>query len=390
MAATQSETTTELKTALAGAVARIRECTAIAIVLPEALALDVLGSAVALAGGLRHLGKSVSVFGPPRLPASRAMSWQTIDEDSEPLREFIISFDLARSPIKELKYERDSNRLNIILSPTGARIRREDVEFRSGPLRYELVITVGVPAIEAAAASMARAPELLYEKPILNLDANPANARYGELDVVPPAGDNAATLPELTYELLEALSALPRGTEEATALFAALAHATRNFRSRRATAATFRIAGDLLERGADRGPYLLAPVLQPPLPVAKLASRAIVRSRFDAGAQTLWSLLTKEDFATTGTDASSLSAVLEDVMVTLPYARRAILLWQRPDDLAVEAWTAGGEDAENEGLVASGAFVRRENELASERSYPSFEAAEAAISQLLRSPDAVE
>ena len=118
MAATQSETTTELKTALAGAVARIRECTAIAIVLPEALALDVLGSAVALAGGLRHLGKSVSVFGPPRLPASRAMSWQTIDEDSEPLREFIISFDLARSPIKELKYERDSNRLNIILSPT--------------------------------------------------------------------------------------------------------------------------------------------------------------------------------------------------------------------------------------------------------------------------------
>ncbi len=367
------------KTQLEQAVRRIGEAGTIAIVLADAPGLDALGSAVALERGLQTLGKTVSVFA----PAIAAFPTQALVApggwSNEPLREFIISFDLTRSPIKELKYERDENRMNIILAPTGSSIRREDVEFKNGALRYDLALTLGVGRIEEASASLAAAPELLHEKPVLNIDADPANTAYGELNLLPAADEPAsnATIPELAYRILTGLNALPRDLQTATTLLAALAAATGNLRLGRASSGALRMAGELIERGADAEAARRYSTLARPLSEQQLLARAIARTRWDPETSTLWSVLTAEDFEKTGLTGAAAGELLEQIGDTLPQAEHQVLLWQ----------DAGRPDIQV--MIRSAAAGRAETSSPAP-AYPTFREAEAAIGELLRSQEGIE
>lgn len=360
----------------ADAAKRIASSQTLAVVLPEAPALDVIGSAIALISGLRAIGKVTSVFAAAASERS-LVPWNMLVGDEEPLREFIISFDLARSPIKELKYERGENRLDIILSPTG-RIRREDVEFHWGELRYDLVITMGAPSLEALAASIRRAPELLHEKPILNIDTSPTNQGYGELNLLPDTGQTEQpTLAELTYELLLALAVPAHDPERSSALFAALAAATDEFQPERTSASSFRLAGQLRGLGASPDAFRKLSLFRPSLDAIQLTGRALARSRFEKKSGTLWALLTAEDFTKTATTPSAAPNVLERIRKTIPRATTYVLLWQDPSDNAVRAmWES-----------ADGPHRSRQ---ALEGSFPSFAAAEEHARQLLPATDAVE
>lgn len=367
------------KTQVEQAVQRMRDANTIALVLADAPGLDAWGSAVTLERGLQTLGKAVSVFAPavaalPTHTLVAAGGWS-----NEPLREFVISFDLTRSPIKELKYERDENRMNIILAPTGSSIRREDVEFRYGALRYDLAITLGVGRIEEASASLARAPELLHEKPVLNIDADPANTAYGELNILPTADEPTAnaTIPELAYHILTGLEALPGDPETATTLLAALAAATNGLRLGQSSSGALRMAGELIERGADAEAARRSAAAARPLTEEQLLARAIARTRLDPETSTLWSVLTREDFEKTGMTGAAATELLERIAGTLPQAEHHVLLWQdaeRPDIQALVRSAAAGQESALSPLAA----------------YPTFREAEVAIGELLRSREGVE
>lgn len=373
----------ELETMLAQATKRVYDSATLAIVLPATPGLDVIALAHALASGLRAIGKIVSVFAPPLEPAGEkphALAlWNAPAADQEPLREFILSFDLARSPIKELKYERAENRLDIILSPTG-RIRREDVEFRWGELRYDLAIVLGARTAEMTAPSLRSAPELIHEKPILNIDANPSNLRYGEVNLVPAEGADPAesgiTLAELISGLLSSLGVPPNDPERSSALFASLVIETGGFRPERTGATAFRLAGELRSQGAD--PALCRRLAACHAPgYVQLAGRAIARSRVDSKLDLLWAILTADDFLKTAVSPAAMEDLPERILAAVPQAGRVALLWQHPDDGMVRPLlrSAGGEDAPAD---------------MPEAAFPSFAAAEEHIRRLLTDTGGVE
>ncbi len=308
---------------------RIAKSAAIAIVLSEAPGVDALGSAQALVSGLRAAGKTVSVFAPPTLPSPWLAS-PGAGAQGEPLREFIISFDLRRSPVKELRYERAEERLDIILSPTAGRIRREDVEFRPGALRYDLVITLGVQRPEAALLSIRQAPELLLEKPILNVDVNSGNAGYGELNLIAEG-----TLAEVTHGLLAALG-VPDDAERSSALLSALASATANFNPACARASAFSLAGELMRSGGAVIP--IAPP-QRSLAGAQLAARAMLRSRLDAERQALVAFITADDFSKTAATSEAVLPALERLADVVPGLERYALAWQEASGRPVSVLT---------------------------------------------------
>lgn len=316
---------------------KIRASSTIAIVLPELLTLEIAGSAAAFARALAAMQKTVTVFGPPLIPERIRAAFGASDGASEPLREFIISFDLARSPIKELRYERAENRLNIILSPIGPRIARDDIEFRYGALRYDCAIALGVPAPEAAAASIARAPELLHEKFVINIDADPTNAGYGDQNLIADE-QSRETLAELVHALLAECKAPLDDPAIAGPLLAALASATNEFRLDAASASAFRIAGELASiAGALPEAAGALAANREDLPAIQLASRAVARSRLDENGETLWSLLTREDFLRTGAPASSLPAALARLHDEFRAFRRIVFLAEDLESGAVTA-----------------------------------------------------
>lgn len=346
---------------------RIGKSAAIAVVLPDAPGLPIIGSAVALASGLRAIGKTVSVFAPPTLPSPWLASSAAGAED-DPLREFVISFDLTRSPVKELRYERAKERLDIILSPTAGRIRREDVEFRYGALNYDLVLTLGVERPEAASASLRKAPELLLSKPILNIDANPRNTGYGEVNLI-----TEYTLPEAAHELLSLLG-VPSDAERASALLSALAAATANFKPPRASSSAFLLAGKLLGEGGEVVP-LVPP--QRSLASAQLAARAMLRTRIDDERRALVALLTPDDFSKTAALPEA-AAALEHLAEAVPGLERYLLAWQWAPDRPVRVSLLSRQEAGGPAIGAA------------ERDFQSFEDARAHIARLLGEGGAVQ
>lgn len=369
---------------------RIASAEVIALILPNIPTLEIIGAAAALAYGLRQLKKVVNVFSPPKIFHGEFMPWQSLAEKEEPLREFIISFDLTRSPIKELKYERDENRLSIILSPQGPRIRREDVEFKYGALRYDLVIALGVARPEEAAVSVSEFPELLHEKPIVNIDASHHNTAFGEINLLASVGNPASTLAELIHQILTVLKAPLLDRHAASALLAALYSATKNFTAPQTGPRAFGLAAELLKLGADVQNVKL--YLSPPTPLGEtqLAARATARTRFDQKAGIMWSLLTGEDFAKSGVTPEVIPAVFAKVIALLPPARHHVLLWQDPEDGKVRSVVRtpgeGNGERNNDAAGHSGAA----GTVTPAEEFQSFSAAEEGLAQLLSSRNALQ
>ena len=372
----------DLKSKIEQSAKRIASSDTIAVVLPEILIAEIIGSAAALVSGLKAIGKTVTLFSPPS-PAANGMLMEYAGEENEPLREFIISFDLTRSPIKELKYERDQKRLNIILSPTGQCIQRSDIEFRHGASRYDLVIALGSPRPEAAMASVSRVPELLHEKPILNIDANPANTGYGEINLVPANDENSETsLPELIHAVLKTLNVPLDDPERMNAIFFALAAATKEFQPKNSNAGAFLLAGELLSLGAQPTTFHELPA-ERTLAEDQLAARAIARSRFKKETGMLWSLITREDFEKTGTKEGIAYEVMERITNGFPYAARHVLLWQGPDDEMVRGLLACQNTETAQKINRLFAPVAKNMWQATNHPFPSFSAAEKHIAELL-------
>lgn len=375
-------------------VERIKAVGAIAIVLPEHADLVILGAAHALSEGLRSLGKSVSVFSPPPPPGKALIPWRMKWDSEEPLREFIISFDLAKSPIKELRYEKAENRLNIILSPTGSKIRREDVDFRNGPLRYDLVITLGVVTLDEAEASVASVPELLHEKSIMNIDVNQENRRYGEINCIADAdaSGRTQTIPELTYDILRSLNATPNTPESANALLASLTVATKNFHPLRTGSSAFRMASELADVGAEPASVhaslrLLASAENG---TTQLMGRAIARSRFDQAKGFLWLTLTGDDFLKTNTHREEAQNVLERILAISPHATAAILLAEAPDAGGIFVSFAFADPATHIRFRKQSNLEHTGPTIALPNPFTTFPQAEAEAARLLESFNAVE
>lgn len=377
-----------LTTAISEAARKIKDSGVIAVILPEELTAEVIGSAAALTYGLRKIGKAVNVFGPSLSNTKELMPWHGLGEKNEPPREFIISFDLARSPIKELKYQRDTNRLDIILLPAGGAIRREDVEFRYGASRYDLAITLGISSLKSPPQSIKAVPEILYEKPIINIDSSPANTAYGEINLLSSAKTGAGTMPEMIYDLLVGLRAKPESPEASSALLVALYAATNNFASARANA--FAVAGALAAAGGSTEIVRRYLSSGRTLGQDQLAARAIARTRWDEPSKILWSTLTQDDFDKTGASPRDLPKVMARIKeIALP-AGFCVLLYQVPAEGVVAAAVSGESGAEGK----LGELFVQSNYLADGYSlneyFSSFAAAEERVLQLLTGRNGVE
>ncbi len=312
------------------AVQRLKTANAIAILPGPAPSWDVLGASAALARSLRGLGKSVNVlpgFAPASLPD--VFPAEDLAADAPPPRDFIVSFDLGRSPIRELRYERDDGRLSIILSPQSGALRREDVEFGYGPTSYDLIVTLGIPELRAIEATAEEAPELLHEKPLLNIDCQPENTRYGDVNVI---DTSASSLSEIVFHLVKELGGQPLAPDAATALLAGMAEAVGPLASSLRGLGAVRLVGELLDAGGDALAVARALEARRDPEVIRLLGRALARSRFEPQTGVFQALLTREDFLATGRGPQDTARVLEELERLAPPSKVRVLCWEDPQD----------------------------------------------------------
>ena len=206
-------------------------------------------AAMALVGGLTQAGIQADFVANGQLDNS----WSVLGVSIEPSlslasEDFVISLDLSRTKVGQIKYKIEGDRLNFLIKPSNGQFTEEDVELLVGRPPYDLVITIGVVEPEVLGEIYNNNSALFYQTPVINIDCQSKNENFGQINLVDLVASSTA---EIVYDLWCALQ-WPLTPDQATCLLAALIHDTKNFTSAKVSPQILLAASNLIREGARR------------------------------------------------------------------------------------------------------------------------------------------
>jgi len=311
----------------------------IALLFPKEPTLDCLASLEVVARLLSEHEKQIGFLMP--LTSDKALRSPLFKKitSSIPLpKEFIISLDTSTAPVSQLRYEKLENRIEVIFSPKSISLNPDFVSFKEGRLLCDSAIMLDIPDIDSLGETIDAPPEFFTETPLINIDNNSANKRYGEANLVNP---QKSSLAEIVYEFTSVWQPQSLNRESATLLLAGIMDATEIFQGEDTNADNLLVSSELMRLGADLREARELVKEETPLNLLQLSGRASVRSKKDEIHKTLWSFLTAEDFEKTNTSPEDTPQVLAHLEKELPPQETKALLWQDTQEKTIHAILAG-------------------------------------------------
>jgi nanoRNase/pAp phosphatase (c-di-AMP/oligoRNAs hydrolase) len=295
---------------------------------------DAVASALALAKYLERKGKKADIVAEGFAAPTHLQFLPGIDRvrpGLNQLQKFVITLDVSQVGIDELSYDLVDNELQVFVTPKSGQFRPEHLNTRHAEFKYDLIITVDAPDFGSLGAVFHRHTDFFHHKPVINIDHDPANERYGNLNLVDIAASSAA---EVLHQLLNDLGESAWDSETATCLLTGLIAKTRSFKTPRVTPRTLQIASELIAAGGQRDEIVRHLYRTRSLPTLKLWGRALSRLKHDPVSKFAWTLLVKPDFVHAGADYSQLADVMEELLVNSPEAEICGVLYEQPADKA--------------------------------------------------------
>ncbi len=206
------------------------------------------------------------------------------------VRDFILSFNTENNDIKDVRWRKENGHLDIIITPDRGSIDPRDFSFLPAKFSYDLLFVLGAADFNSLGETYEKNSDLFFELPIVNLDNNPANESYAQLNMVDPLFNSVA---ELSADLMIRTNPEAVKGEVAQCLLTALVEATDNFKSLKVTPKTFEIASFLMENGGDHQKIVNALYETESLYSLKLWGKMLQRLEEDD--KFVWSYLTEEE-----------------------------------------------------------------------------------------------
>jgi len=240
---------------------------AIALAVSKNPSVDQMAAALALYLTLETQGKKVSVVSPtePIVELSSLVGIDKVKTASEGTSgDLIVSFPYREGEIEKVSYTIDDGLLNIVVKAgeTGLTFTQQDVMFKRGSDKPELLITVGVARL--ADIDSLFPEETLKDVSVVNIDNSSQNDGYGAMVLV---SAKFSSLSEQVADLILNLG-FDIDVDISQNLLSGITNATSNFQNPQTSYLAFEIAAILLKRGAVREQISVRPssqqVSQPP------------------------------------------------------------------------------------------------------------------------------
>ncbi len=292
---------------------------------------DAVATSLALRAVLKKLGKPIVDVASDGFAAPKNFTFLpeigAIKPDINNLRKLIISLDVAGNPIGGLHYEMNGDKLNIFVSPEGKNLDAKNISTAFSDYKYDLALVLDTPDLESLGGIYHKNSEFFYRTPVVNIDHSPANEQFGQINLVEM---NSTSTAETLFNFLESLDPRLIDEEVATLLLAGMISKTRSFKSPNVTPRTLGIASQLVARGARREEIVKNLYQTKTIGTLKLWGRALMRLKSDPSAKIVWSLLTRDDFITSGAEAEDLPEVIDELIANSPDADIVVLFYEIP------------------------------------------------------------
>lgn len=293
---------------------------------------DAIAASLALAMFLEKQNKRVKVVcaGYNLLPAHNFLpKSEEIVSDLTSLRKFIISLDVKKNKVEELSYDIKDDKLNIYITPKSGFYEERDISTSSGGFAYDLIFALNTPDLDSLDQIYEENREFFYQKPIINIDHNPENEYYGQINHVDLT---ATSISEIVFDLLKHFREELIDEHIATNLLTGIISKTKSFQSPQVTPRTLSIASHLIASGARREEIVKNLYRTKSISTLKLWGRALARLRADVNNRVVWTIINKEDFDKSQAKERDLRGVIDELIINTPEAKIVFILYEKGDN----------------------------------------------------------
>lgn len=241
------------------------------------------------------------------------------------LQKFIIKVDISNTPIDTLSYDIKDSTLAIYLTPKHGLLSKNELRTAHSTFKYDLIITINSPDLPSLGSIFTDNTDLFYRTPIVVIDNQANNERYGHVNIVDLS---AASASEIVYKIIKEIGENYLNPEMATILLTGMTIATGGFKNPNILPSTLQISSALLDRGADREKIVQNLYHTRSLTTLKLWGEALRHLESNPKLGLVWTSITREDFSRSGGTPEDLPGIIDDLIGNSPEAKIILVLFE--------------------------------------------------------------
>jgi hypothetical protein len=239
-------------------VERLKSATNILVTVSSSPSVDQLAACIGLTLLLNKQNKHATAIFSGQTPSTIEFlkPAETLEKNTNSLRDFIIALDKAKA--NKLRYKVEDEAVKIFITPYHTSISQKDLEFTMGDFNVEVVLALGVQKQEYLDEAITKYGRILHDATVISLTNQPG----GNLGNINWEVLSASSLCEMVLLLTKSFEAGIVDNQIATALLTGIVAETERFSNAKTSPQTMSLAAELMAAGADQ--QLIANELREP------------------------------------------------------------------------------------------------------------------------------
>ena len=227
---------------------KLQTATNILVTVSRDPSVDQLAACVGLTLLLNKFGKHATAVFSGKIPSTLEFLQpdQTLEKNTDSLRDFIIALDKTKAD--KLRYKVEDDMVRIFITPYQTSISEKDLEFSQGDFNVDVVIALGVSRQEDFDDAITAHGRILHDAIVSSISTSGA-ADLGSINWSAPS---ASSLSELVVALAHTLGDNLLDAQVATALLTGIVSETARFSNEKTTPQTMSLSAELMAAGANQ------------------------------------------------------------------------------------------------------------------------------------------
>ncbi len=238
---------------------RLKKAQNVLVTVSKNPSVDQLSAAIGLTLALNKLNKHATAVYSGDTPSTIDFlkPEETLEENTDSLRDFIIALD--KSKADKLRYKVEDQVVRIFITPYRTSITEKDLDFSQGDFNVDVVVALGVQTQQDLDDAVQAHGRILHDATVASL----SNGGQTELGTVNWDDAQASSLSEMVARLVGALDKDAMDNQIATALLTGIVATTDRFSNDKTTPNTMSVSATLMAAGANQ--QLIATELAEPI-----------------------------------------------------------------------------------------------------------------------------
>ncbi len=237
---------------------RIRQAQNILVTVSTNPTVDQLSAAIGLTLALNKLDKHGTAVFSGQIPSTIEFlkPEQTLEKNTDSLRDFIIALD--KSKADKLRYKVEDQVVRIFITPYKTSLSERDLDFSQGDFNVDVVIALGVSEQQDLDTAITAHGRILHDATV----ASVSTTGQGSLGTINWVDPKSSSLSEMMAALVDGLDKKILDNQIATALLTGIVANTERFSNEKTTPRTMSASSVLMAAGANQ--QLIATELETP------------------------------------------------------------------------------------------------------------------------------